>query len=123
MKNITIFYRQMNYKNSGKGIVTLQKSLKHSLRVTPNNPTKNLEWDDSKSAHNQIYLPEQNKVFNLDSLSQEERVNIISNIIDEVKVNKKSNSIDTETKNDLGKYKAKLNKILKASTDNPELYN
>ncbi|MCR4537727.1 hypothetical protein NUV89_04870 [Pseudomonas sp. 18.1.10] len=123
MKNITIFYRQMNYKNSGKGIVTLQKSLKHSLRVTPNNPTKNLEWDDSKSAHNQIYLPEQNKVFNLDSLSQEERVNIISNIIDEVKVNKKSNSIDTENKNDLGKYKAKLNKILKASTDNPELYN
>ncbi|EJF67831.1 hypothetical protein A462_32716 [Pseudomonas sp. Ag1] len=59
----------------------------------------------------------------LDSLSQEERVNIISNIIDEVKVNKKSNSIDTENKNDLGKYKAKLNKILKSSTDNPELYN
>ena len=123
MKNITIFYRQMNYKNIGKGITTLQKSLNHSLRVTPNNPTKNLEWNDSKSAHNQIYLPEQNKVFALDSLSQEERVNIISNIIDEVKVNKKSNSIDTETKNDLGKYKAKLNKILKASTDNPELYN
>jgi len=123
MKNITIFYRQMNYKNSGKGIVTLQKSLKHSLRVTPNNPTKNLEWDDSKSALNQIYLPEQNKVFKLDSLSQDERVNIISNIIEEVKVNKKSNSIDTENKNDLGKYKAKLNKILKASTDNPELYN
>lgn len=113
----------MNYKNIGKGIATLQKSLQHSLRVTPNNPTKNLEWDDSKSAHNQIYLPEQNKVFELDSLSQEERVNIISNIIDEVKVNKKSNSIDTENKNDLGKYKAKLNKILKASTDNPELYN
>lgn len=123
MKNITIFYRQMNYKNIGKGIATLQKSLNHSLRVTPNNPTKNLEWNDSKSAHNQIYLPEQNKVFKLDSLSQEERVNIISHIIDEVKVNKKSNSIDTENKNDLGKYKAKLNKILKASTDNPELYN
>lgn len=123
MKDITIFYRQMNYKNIGKGITTLQKSLQHSLRVTPNNPTKNLEWNDSKSAHNQIYLPEQNKVFELDSLSQEERVNIISNIIDEVKVNKKSNSIDTENKNDLGKYKAKLNKILKASTDNPELYN
>ena len=123
MKNITIFYRQMNYKNIGKGIATLQKSLNHSLRVTPNNPTKNLEWNDSKSAHNQIYLPEQNKVFELDSLSQEERVNIISKIIDEVKVNKKSNSIDTENKNDLGKYKAKLNKILKASTDNPELYN
>ncbi|MFL1501992.1 hypothetical protein ACI77N_12455 [Pseudomonas sp. S191] len=123
MKNITIFYRQMNYKNIGKGIATLQKSLQHSLRVTPNNPTKNLEWNESKSAHNQIYLPEQNKVFALDSLSQEERVNIISNIIDDVKVNKKSNSIDTENKNDLGKYKAKLNKILKASTDNPELYN
>lgn len=113
----------MNYKNIGKGIATLQKSLNHSLRVTPNNPTKNLEWNDSKSAQNQIYLPEQNKVFELDSLSQEERVNIISNIIDEVKVNKKSNSIDTENKNDLGKYKAKLNKILKASNDNPELYN
>lgn len=123
MKDITIFYRQMNYKNIGKGIATLQKSLQHSLRVTPNNPTKNLEWDDSKSAHNQIYLPEKRKVITLDSLSQEERVNIISNIIDEVKVNKKSNSIDTENKNDLGKYKAKLNKILKASTDNPELYN
>ncbi|NMZ39755.1 hypothetical protein [Pseudomonas proteolytica] len=123
MKNITIFYRQMNYKNIGKGIATLQKSLNHSLRVTPNNPTKNLEWDDSKSAHNQIYLPEKRKVITLDSLSQEERVNIISNIIDEVKVNKKSNSIDTENKNDLGKYKAKLNKILKSSTDNPELYN
>ncbi|WP_157222901.1 hypothetical protein [Pseudomonas sp. Ag1] len=123
MKNITIFYRQMNYNNIGKGIATLQKSLKHSLRVTPNNPTKNLEWDDSKSANNRIYLPEKDEILMLDSLSQEERVNIISNIIDEVKVNKKSNSIDTENKNDLGKYKAKLNKILKSSTDNPELYN
>lgn len=113
----------MNYNNIGKGIATLQKSLKHSLRVTPNNPTKNLEWDDSKSANNRIYLPEKDEILMLDSLSQEERVNIISNIIDEVKVNKKSNSIDTENKNDLGKYKAKLNKILKSSTDNPELYN
>ncbi|MEX5500260.1 hypothetical protein [Pseudomonas syringae] len=121
MKKITILYRQINYKNADKGIGSLRQSLKHSLRITPSNPTKKLEWDEDKSSENQIYDFESNKIKKLDSLSQDERIALIKSIVDDVKINVKANNIDTTNKNDLSKYRAKLNKIIKQSVDNPEL--
>ncbi|GLH33663.1 hypothetical protein BR1R5_30510 [Pseudomonas sp. BR1R-5] len=116
LKTTTMIYKHLNYKNNGKGMSALFKSLAHSLRIAPTVKnkilaTKVLEWDENRSHLNYIWTPEfGNAPVKLDTLSEKQKVsiqeNFIAPIVNEQKIkDEKSELLDT-----LSKYKSKINK-------------
>lgn len=118
MKTATIIYKHLNFKIADKGLAKLSKSLSHSLRIQPpENSTKKLEWDESRSSLNLVWIPGANKIQPLNAMTEDEKSALKNGIIESIKEEKTSKTHETETKDDLRKYKAKINKWFKEESD------
>ncbi|EMM7967361.1 TPA: hypothetical protein VDT85_000035 [Pseudomonas aeruginosa] len=118
MKNITVIYKHMNFKVGGGGFGKLSKSLSHSLRITPpENSTKNLEWDDSKSHLNKIWFRGLEGFKNLDSFSDNQKEAVKKKLLGSIKEQHSENRSKSEVRDEFLKYKAKINKWFNSEQD------
>lgn len=118
MKNITVIYKHMNFKVGGGGLGKLSKSLSHSLRITPpENSTKNLEWDDSKSHLNKIWFRGLEGFKSLDSLSDDQKEAVKQKLLGSIKEQHSENRSKSEIRDELLKYKSKINKWFNSEHD------
>ena len=116
----TFIYRHINYRSSAKA----KRSLHHSLRIK-NTDFSSLEWNDSlTSEHTHFWYSDiksnDNEIKShsfMNEQSSEERQSILNDIID----NLFEYNATTEDRNNLTKYKAKLKKKIRDTTDFDEL--
>ncbi|BBR39250.1 hypothetical protein WP3W19E03_17750 [Aeromonas veronii] len=120
VKNTTMLWKRMNYSaqtgrvNKTAGLSQLKTSLNHSLRTVMK---RELEFNQALANRNYIILD--NKIFQLDKLSIEQRQKIVNDILGDIHDDISAHRDKTQLKDDRAKYAYKLKKML-TKTDEPE---
>lgn len=122
MSKTTFLYRHINYRSSAKA----KRSLHHSLRIK-NTDFTSLEWNVNLTSEHTYYWHSDFKSNNneitsssfMNEQTSKERQTILNDIID----NLFKYNATTEDRNNLTKYKAKLKKKIRETTDYDELKN
>lgn len=105
MKTVRLFHRRFNYNSTSSQRAKCVKSLRHSLRLK-GAPQKELEWDESLSKHNLIYL--NGIVKPLDSLDTSVKERVCEAIAPRPRIHNKK-QIQQQRVN----YKSKLKRAVK----------
>ncbi|HEJ1888265.1 TPA: hypothetical protein SLV55_004017 [Pseudomonas aeruginosa] len=120
LKNTTMLWKRMNYSaQKGRvkktaGLSQLKSSLNHSLRTVMK---KELEFNQELSNRN--FIIHNNKMIRLDSLTLEDRQNLVNEIMSSVQSDIGTHEDLSKLKDDRSKYAYKLKKLL-AKADEPE---
>lgn len=120
LKSTTMLWKRMNYsaqqgrvKNT-PGISQLKSSLDHSLRTVMK---KELEFNQDLAHRN--FIIRNNKMIRLDSLTLEDRQNLVNEILSSVQSDVGTHEGLSKLKDDRSKYAYKLKKLL-SKADEPE---
>ncbi|MGE8502116.1 MAG: hypothetical protein ACN6P1_07785 [Pseudomonas sp.] len=120
LKNTTMLWKRMNYSaQKGRvkktaGLSQLKSSLNHSLRTVMK---KELEFNQELSNRN--FIIHNNKMIRLDSLTLEDRQNLVNEIMSSVQSDIGTHEDLSKLKDDRSKYAYKLKKLL-SRADEPE---